>query len=402
MAVKHHITSFLAAAAVCAFLVQGVLAAAEPPNLDFGKFKGIDLVPDFLPGYKPSGKRDEIGFWYKMDEYEEDLKNSPFIIEDSELNAYVSEITCKLAGDYCADIRVYIVKTPFFNATMAPNGVMTVWSGLLLRTRNEAQLAAVLGHELGHYFKRHSIKWWRSTKKKTAAANFFTIGSSGYELLIPLLLLVSVFSYSRENEREADAYGLKLMLDAGYDPIEASLVWRQLVEERDANGDKERGGAMFSTHPSSDERMKDLNTIALDVKGQRTDLDNRKARYVKVMKPYRSAFMEDQLNFPKLSGTEYLLDELIEAEDWKGELYYYKGELYRRRGGEGDYDKALEMYNKALALENMPAEIWRSIGMIYLKQKKYAAAREEFKTYLSVLPEAEDREMIEFYMQYGG
>ena len=51
-----------------------------------------------------------------------------------------------------------LVRTPYFNASMAPNGMMQVWSGLLLRVDNEAQLAAVLGHEIGHYLARHSVE----------------------------------------------------------------------------------------------------------------------------------------------------------------------------------------------------------------------------------------------------
>ena len=77
---------------------------------------------------------------------------------DLKLHAYVEDIACRLGASHCPDIRVHIVRTPWFNASMAPNGMMQVWSGLLLRADNEAQLAAVLGHEIGHYISRHSVE----------------------------------------------------------------------------------------------------------------------------------------------------------------------------------------------------------------------------------------------------
>ena len=59
---------------------------------------------------------------------------------------------------------------------MAPNGMMVVWTGLLLRAQNEAQLAAVIGHEAGHYIKRHSLKTWLDAKARTDLMAFLSIG----------------------------------------------------------------------------------------------------------------------------------------------------------------------------------------------------------------------------------
>lgn len=78
-----------------------------------------------------------------MDREESRLRRSPFRLRDATLETYLSELACKLAGEHCPDMRVYPLRAPYFNASMAPNGMMQVWSGLLLRVENEAQLAAV-------------------------------------------------------------------------------------------------------------------------------------------------------------------------------------------------------------------------------------------------------------------
>ena len=98
--------------------------------------------PGRLP--RPELSTDEGGLWGIMDREERNLRRSPFLIRDRKLNDYVQGIACRLAGDHCPDVRVYLVNTPLFNASMAPNGMMQVWSGLLLRVENEAQLAAVI------------------------------------------------------------------------------------------------------------------------------------------------------------------------------------------------------------------------------------------------------------------
>src|SRR3546814_7170439 len=74
------------------------------------------------------------------------------------MSAYVKSVLCRAVGtDRCDATRVYILREPTFNATMSPNGTMRVYSGLLLRVRSVAALAAVLGHAFGNFEKRPSL-----------------------------------------------------------------------------------------------------------------------------------------------------------------------------------------------------------------------------------------------------
>src|SRR5690349_13670271 len=220
-----------------------------------------------MPGRfaRPAASTDEGSLWAFMDREEHRLKQSAFVIRDKGLHDYVTGIVCKLAGEHCPDIRVYIVQTPYFNASMAPNGMMQVWSGLLLRMTSEAQLAAVLGHEIGHYLARHSIERLRDAKSKSAAGQFLGIllaRAGGIGAISQLALLAGMLAYSRDQEREADRIGVELMARAGYAPIEASRVWEQLLEELKA-GAKERNeywdeSVLFKTHPPAAERQQAL------------------------------------------------------------------------------------------------------------------------------------------------
>ena len=121
---------------------------------------------------RPDIATDEGGLWSLMDREETRLRRSPFSLRDPRLRDYVQDIACRLAGEHCPDVRVYLVQTPLFNASMAPNGMMQVWTGLMLRVDNEAQLAAVLGHEIGHYLSRHSLERLRDVKSRAAFGQF--------------------------------------------------------------------------------------------------------------------------------------------------------------------------------------------------------------------------------------
>src|SRR3546814_3527175 len=87
------------------------------------------------------------------------------------MHAYLVEVMQRLSRDFSSDMRVYLMRTPYFNASMAPNGMMTVWSGLLLRVNDEAQLAAILGHEMGHYMQRHTLARMRDIDRKSTRLN---------------------------------------------------------------------------------------------------------------------------------------------------------------------------------------------------------------------------------------
>ena len=137
---------------------------------------GAKKVEDIKPQETPSIESIEAGLWMQMNNYEEKLKTSGSRLKDKDLEKYLKNILCNLSPDYCKDIRVYVQDMPYFNAFMAPNGMMVVWTGLLLRAQNEAQVAAVIGHEAGHYIKRHSLKSWLDAKSRTDLMVLLSIG----------------------------------------------------------------------------------------------------------------------------------------------------------------------------------------------------------------------------------
>jgi beta-barrel assembly-enhancing protease len=126
--------------------------------------------------------------------------------------------------------------------------------------------------------------------------------------------------------------------------------------------------------------------------------DNGRDRFEHVMKKYRPMLVDDQLKLNDFGGTQYLLDS-FDNEGWPGELAYYKGELYRRRGQAGDLPLAIGHYQTAISHADVPPQAHRALGYSLIKEGNKSAGKEALQRYLTLVPEASDRAMVEFSLQ---
>lgn len=354
---------------------------------------------------RPDPATDEGGLWAIMDREEKRIRRSAFLLRDQALNRYVGDMVCAMAGDHCPDVRTYLVRVPWFNASMAPNGMMQVWSGLLLRMANEAQLAAVLGHEIGHYLQRHSLERLRDAKSRSAFAQFLGLalsaaGAGGAAPLAELAVLAGGFAYTRDQERDADRIGLELMAGAGYAPMEASRVWAQLLEEQKA-GEKDEdwaGSFLFASHPPGEERQKTLAELA-EAKGASGTTGEE--QYRSMLASHRREFLQDELRRRRPSESLVLLDRMLRDTPDDGELEFFKGEALRLRAGEGDLQRAANVYAQAAGRPGAPPELYRSLGLVERGLAHDEASRAAFRRYLELNPQAGDAAMIRSYLEGG-
>jgi tetratricopeptide (TPR) repeat protein len=280
---------------------------------------------------------------------------------------------------------------------MAPNGMMQIWSGLLLRTRNEAQLAAVLAHEFGHFEQRHSLRMFREIRTKTDAAAW--LGFIPYVGLVASLGVVgSVFEFSRDMEREADMHGLRHVAKAGYQPKAFAGIWAQLRTEQDATAAerkqksrKDKNGGFFATHPNTAERMTYLTKAAAEVKDA-PDHEGE-AEYRAAMADWWAPLIDDQVKLNDFGGTEFLLGNLA-SSGWTSELLYARGELYRARGKAGDFEKAAAFYREAIGKGSGLPEAHRGLGLALLRTGAAEEGKKMLKEYLELKSDAGDRAMM--------
>ena len=348
-------------------------------------------------GYKPNAASTEGGLWMQADEVESNVQRSPLLVKDPALNNYVHNLVCKIAGPRCAGLRVYVIELPFFNAYALPNGAVVVWTGLLLRVENEAQLAMILGHEMTHYFNRHSLKNFESSRDTSNVLAFLGLGGL-FALPIILLAGAGLVSYSRDQEREADAGGFDLATAAGYDPTQAGAVWQYMSVEDKADPHRPGHGLFGSDHPTDEERLATLKKRGAELASSKTSWIVAADSYHATIAPFRKVWLDDEMARGNPYESVVLMERLVAAEPSSGVMRYYLGQAYRRRNGDGDVKRAADAYTQAIALADVPATAWRDLGLMALKGGDKANAKVDFTTYLAHAPNADDKAMINFYL----
>ncbi len=191
--------------------------------------------------------------------YREILRKSR-LSRDPEANDMVAGVGARIAAatgrtDYAWEFRV-IDDSRQINAFALPGGKVAVYTGLLAVARDEAGLAAVLGHEIAHVIARHGGErisrelliqtGLAATMAALSRGDPQTVRSVG-SLLGAGAAVGLILPWSREQESEADHLGLILMAKAGYDPRAALELWRRMAEASRGSGEPPE---FLSTHPS--------------------------------------------------------------------------------------------------------------------------------------------------------
>jgi beta-barrel assembly-enhancing protease len=370
-------------------LVAGVPAFAQ----DVGSSSGVFKVPGRFS--RPAMDSEEGGLWSLMDREEAKLRRSPLAIRDAALGKYLTDLTCRLADGHCPDIRVHVMRTPHFNASMAPNGMMQVWSGLLLRVENEAQLAAIIGHEMGHYLERHQLEQLRDAKNKAVLAQMVGLVGGVAGAVGKIGILASMFAFSREHETRADLAGMRLMKEAGYDGRQAAQVWDNLLGELKITGGENVGerNAMFATHPPVGNRRNELLKLAGEGAGT-----TGTSEYQRMIAPLRFGWIEDEIKRGQFEESVVLFDRLLAAKPADSEVLYARGEIYRLRGDAEDLPRSLDDLTRAAASEKPPSETFRSLGLVHKQRGDAPAAAQAFEKYLAMVPDAPDAGLLKAYL----
>lgn len=159
------------------------------------------------------------------------------------------------------DWQINVITDETVNAWCMPGGKIVVYTGIIdSLSLTDAQLAAVLGHEIAHALREHSREQASSEAVKNAGLAVVSSVAGLSDTSSSLLSLATQYTitlpFSRKHETEADHIGTELMARAGYDPNEAVNVWEKM---------NSLGGTsipeILSTHPSNDSRIKDLKVI---------------------------------------------------------------------------------------------------------------------------------------------
>lgn len=377
------------------------------------------------PGEIPAKASLEEGLWSEFSKAERSAASSADRVKDPALEAYVKQVSCRVAPEFCNELRVYVMNRPVFNAQAAGNGYIEVWSGMMLSAANEAEFAFVLSHEISHYTGRDSLDAFQRMKSTQMAATvavlaIAVVGVSAASNqtnvtdmqdvldltrvvadLTYLGVISTYFGFSREQEAEADINGYRRLVRAGYDPKASTEIW-QTVTDLHRSSDfprKRKHGAVssiFNTHPVNAERISYLQNL---IKADVASGDTNAAAYREKIRPFLRPWLERTLELKDYGYMLALIERLSQQNADLGLLLFMKGEVYRKRNNSGDAALAISAFQAASAHKDAPVELYRELGGVATSAGERDVAKSAFAKYLELAPEAEDAWLIKESME---
>lgn len=322
---------------------------------------------------------------------------------DPELTQYVQHVGQQLADRARRknelDFEFAILNDSTPNAWALPGGKIVINRGLLTELDSEAELAAVLGHEIVHADAAHGA---RAQSKGVltqigAVVSMVVLGSVDSRATREIAMIVPALGaqlltqkYSRDAELEADKYGMLYLSEAGYNPLGAVDLQQTFVAlSEDRNADWMSG--LFASHPPSQERLERNRKMAGELpEGGRIGAAayKEKMHYLRRVKPAYAAFDEANkaASEDDLDLAQRKLNQAMAIEPRESLFHSLQGDIYALKKKP---QLALTSYQKAI--ENNPGFFYGYLrkGQMEYKQDQLQAARSDLSSSLDLMPTAE-------------
>jgi len=341
------------------------------------------------------------------EEVQIDRQNAPFQfsadygqIQDPGLNNYVQQVGQSLAARTHRTQMPYsfrVVNANYVNAYAFPGGSIACTRGILLSLDNEAELAALLGHELGHVNARHTAQQMSKGKVTNTLVGGFSVVAGavagGVGQLAGALGSIGagalLASYSRENEREADALGMDYMVKAGYGP--KGMVGLMEMLQGLSKSKPSTIELMFSTHPMSDERYQNAVKNSKTKYASAQNLPLNRERYMdhtarlRAMKGTIEELQkgEQAMNGEKMGEAETHFRNALKQtpNDYVGLVMMATCQIIQKKPTEG-----LRHSEAAKSVYPQEAQAYYLSGFAKLQTRNFAGAYQDFSSYEKILP----------------
>lgn len=325
-----------------------------------------------------------------------------YFITDPDLTRYVSEVGTRVAaasGSTDLPYEFVVVNDSTPNAWALPGGKIGINRGLLMQLENEAELAAVLGHEVVHAAARHGAKAMERAMLLQGAVLLTAVGTRDSDYSNYIVGSAAIGAqlitqrYGRQAELEADLYGMRYMAAAGFDPSAAISLQEKFVQLNAERNTSWLNG-LFASHPPSEQRVaqnrETYNALSATVT---SDWENGTARYDRAMAYLRSKAdayaaydQASALAADKEHGVALRrIDKAIELEPKEARFYGLKANVHL---SEENYADAVAEYTRAVARDEQYFEYYLGRGVSHSRLGNRSAARADLEKSNQLLPTA--------------
>ena len=320
---------------------------------------------------------------------------------DPELSAYVQGVGQRLAevSDRPLPYEFVVLNNSVPNAWALPGGKIAVNRGLLTELNNEAELAAVLGHEIVHAAARHGAQAMERGMLLQGALVVGAIAAQGSEysdyVVGGAMLGAQLVTqrYGRDAERESDAYGIRYMAAAGYDPaaaISLQEVFVRLSEGRDSNW----LDGLFASHPPSQERVENNRALVAQLRAEGIsggelgeDRYREATAFMRETQPAYEAFDEAEklIAEDKLEEADRRLETALSMVPDEARFHGLAADIlvYQRR-----YEAASRRYDDAISRDPDYFDYYLGRGVAFARQGERERARDDLEHSVDLLPTA--------------
>lgn len=315
---------------------------------------------------------------------------------DPEVQVYVAEVGRKLAAVSDRPELPYdfvVLNNPVPNAWAMPGGKIAVNSGLLTHLNNEAELAAVLGHEIVHAAARHSAAQMSRGALIGLGAQVLAVAGSSYGLGQLAGTAAQAGSaawmarYGREDELEADYYGMEYMSRAGYDPQGAVTLQKTFVKLSEGR-EQDFFSALFASHPPSQDRV-DANRARANTlpAGGSSNREHylKKTAQLRHDAPAYKAQEEAVKALNNKDGKAALaqLDKAVEIQPRDGYTWELRGHAWKVLDDDANAEKA---FTTAIGKNPDYFAPYLYRGALRFEQKKFNGAKADLQKSQQLLP----------------
>jgi predicted Zn-dependent protease len=322
-------------------------------------------------------------------------------VVDPALSEYVDGVGRRVASVSGIDLpyQFVVLNNSIPNAWALPGGKIAINRGLLTELKNEAELAAVLGHEVVHAAARHGAQRMERDLllQGAVAVTALSVGGSGYANTVigsaQTAAQLLTLKYGRDAERESDYYGTLFMAQAGYDPQAAVTLQETFVRlSQGEQGDWKQG--LFSSHPPSTERVANNRAHVARLRADGFQGGDYGAER------FQTALRQLREDADAYSAYEYALDDFaadeledaaanvqraISAQAGESAFHALRGDI---RLKQKRYDDAVINYDRAIARYDQMYSYFLHRGMAHTKLHDADAAKRDLTRSIQLLPTA--------------
>lgn len=341
---------------------------------------------------------EEHMLWRRAQKEQDIIAGSGVLYQDAEIENYLNRIVARLQkNSRSPDIpfQIKVVNDPDLNAFAFPNGAIYIHTGILARMDNEAQLAALLAHEMAHCTHRHSLRVQRNIQNRTQSR----VATSRKIAPVPgiAIPIASISRYTRELETEADRVGLDLMVKSNYDPREVLSLFELMKQEIESEGIEE--SYFFGSHPNVRQRIRNVNHwLAEQKRGRITGVKN-----TDIFQSRISRLVLDNARLDLRRGRFLVAQRTVEKflilKPDDARAYFLLGEILRQQGRQDDAAAAIKYYERSISLNPSYPEPRKAMGLIHYKGGEKRLAKKYFESCLLLSPDTIDRAYIQEYLK---